>query len=67
MEDRDGDGQADDTVIALKSEQGAAGSHDEDSLGNLVVLNNALTEADITIHAEAHLGSFGSIDDIAFV
>ena len=64
MEDRDGDGQADDTVIELKSEQGAAGAHDEDNLGTIVVLNNQLTEADVTVHAEVHLGEFASIDDM---
>jgi Ca2+-binding RTX toxin-like protein len=62
--DVNGDGKLD-SIVNVKSEQGAAGAHDEDNLGSLVVLGVAdITANDITIHAEVHLGAFGSIDDM---
>ncbi len=64
--DADHDGQKDDSVVHVISQQGAnGGAHDEDSLGSINVLNVAdIAAGDITIHAEAHLGAFGSIDDM---
>jgi Ca2+-binding RTX toxin-like protein len=64
--DADHDGLKDDSIVHVISQQGAnGGAHDEDSLGSINVLNVAdISTGDITIHADVHLGAFGSIDDM---
>jgi hypothetical protein len=54
--DADGDGAADDSVLHLRSNQGAAGAHHLDLLGTISVLNNELTAADFTVDANSTAG-----------
>jgi hypothetical protein len=49
----DGDGQADDSVLQLRSNQGNAGAHHLDQLGTISVLNNKLTANDFTVDANS--------------
>jgi Ca2+-binding RTX toxin-like protein len=65
--DTNNDGTADSTQIRITSEQGdGGGSHDEDQLGLIILqgVTNFNRTTDLVIHAEVHLGAFGSIDDI---
>ncbi len=63
IKDADGDGAADDTVLHLRSNQGAGGgAHNLDLLGTVTVLNNQLTANDFTIDAGQH---FGIVKNIA--
>ena len=60
--DADGSGSTD-TVIEVMSQQGdGGGSHDEDFLGTLVVLDNQLNEGDIQVDAESVIGIFETWD-----
>jgi Ca2+-binding RTX toxin-like protein len=55
------------TTIKLKSEQGAAGAHDEDMLGTIIVLGDQVQADDIQLDAGVTHGAFGNIDEITFV
>ena len=64
MEDADGDGEADDSVIQLLSDQGAGGgAHNQDLLGTITVLNTTITEDDYTTNAGSHTGIVETIDE----
>ena len=63
--DADGDGAADDTVLQLRSNQGAGGgAHNLDLLGTITVLNNQLTANDFTVDAMAAPGIVRNIADV---
>jgi Ca2+-binding RTX toxin-like protein len=66
----------DDIVIQLRSQQGAAGSHDEDLVGQIVILGDGtadtqLSAADIgniiKIDAVSHYGAYGNFDEMLYV
>jgi Ca2+-binding RTX toxin-like protein len=54
--DANNDGKRDYTLIKLISQQGAAGAHDEDSLGSIKVYGEEVTAADIYVHAHPAFG-----------
>ncbi len=63
--DADGDGQADDTVLQLRSNQGAnGGAHNLDLLGTITVLNNQLTEDDFSVNANRNYGIVRNISEV---
>src|SRR2546423_6593165 len=47
--DSNGDGKKDYSVIAVISQQGNAGAHDEDLLGTITVYGNLVKASDITV------------------
>ena len=62
--DADNDGEVDDSVIRLESDQGAGGgAHDDDQLGTITVLNAEITAADYTTNAASHAGIVETIDE----
>ncbi len=62
--DTNGDG-IDDTVLHLRSNQGAnGGAHHLDLLGTVTVLNNQLTANDFTVDAGAHYGIVENISQL---
>ena len=63
--DADGDGAADDTVLHLRSNQGAGGgAHNLDLLGTVTVLNNTLTADDFTTDAGSMAGIVENISQL---
>ncbi|MEM8878770.1 MAG: LamG-like jellyroll fold domain-containing protein, partial [Pseudomonadota bacterium] len=64
MVDADGDGDVDDSVMQLRSNQGnGGGAHNLDLLGTITVLNTEITEADYTTNAGSHAGIVRTIDE----
>ena len=65
MKDADGDGQADDSVLHLRSNQGSGGgAHNMDLLGKIYVWNTVITEDDFSVKANVHFGIVDTIDEI---
>ena len=65
IKDADGDGAVDDTVLHLRSNQGAGGgAHNLDLLGTVTVLNNQLTANDFTVDAMATDGIVKNIKQV---
>lgn len=62
--DADGDGQVDDSVLNLRSNQGGAGAHDKDLLGTITVLNNQLTANDFSVDAGSTAGIVRNISQV---
>jgi Ca2+-binding RTX toxin-like protein len=63
--DADGDGAADDSVLHLRSNQGAGGgAHNLDLLGTVTVLNNQLTDDDFTTDAGVTYGIVRNISQV---
>ncbi len=63
--DADGDGAVDDTVLHLRSNQGAnGGAHNLDLLGTVTVLNNTLTADDFTVDAGVNYGIVENISQL---
>ncbi len=54
------------TILRVYSNQGA-GAHNEDELGTITVIGDAVNLADVAIDATVHHGAFGNIDEITFV
>jgi hypothetical protein len=52
----DTDEEVDYTVITLRSDQGAAGAHDEDILGTITVYGDLVDEEDIHLHDHVYYG-----------
>jgi Ca2+-binding RTX toxin-like protein len=53
------------SIIAIRSNQGGAGSHDGDSLGKIIVCGDRVEEGDVAVDAGVHFGVYGSVDDMA--
>ena len=65
MTDADRDGQVDDSVLHLRSNQGAnGGAHNLDLLGTITILNANITEEDYSVKANVHFGIVDTIDEI---
>lgn len=52
------------SIIAVRSDQGGAGSHNGDSLGTIVVFGDRVEIGDVAVNAGVHHGAYGSINDM---
>ena len=63
--DADGDGAADDSVLHLRSNQGAGGgAHNLDLLGTISVLDTEIQDSDYSVNAGVAYGIVETIDEI---
>lgn len=62
--DTNKDDLLDSSVIELYSNQGGAGAHDGDYLGQIVVKNNLLTEDDYTVDKNVFYGAYDNVSQI---
>jgi Ca2+-binding RTX toxin-like protein len=61
--DWNGDG-IEESIIAVRSDQGGAGSHNGDSLGTIVVYGERVEVEDVAVNSDVHYGVFSNIDEI---
>jgi Ca2+-binding RTX toxin-like protein len=62
--DSDGDGRADVSIVYLRSNQGAAGAHNKDYLGKIMVYGERVGWDDIHVDAMVAHGVATSLDDL---
>ncbi len=62
--DTDGDGRADESILYLRSNQGATGAHNKDLLGHILVHGEKVTWDDIHVDSMAVTGVGSTTDDI---
>jgi Ca2+-binding RTX toxin-like protein len=52
------------SIISIRSDQGGAGSHNGDSLGQIVVYGDRVENGDVAVDAEVHHGAYVTINDL---